>query len=83
MNDQAGHCRSCGAPVRWLTNDKTGKVAPIDVASADDGAVILAGAGRYHVLTKAEREAGVSRPRHSNHWQTCPDRAAWKERTGR
>ena len=73
MRNQFARCRSCQAEIFWCKNDTTGKTAPIDAAPDPGGPVTILDDGRYHVLTKAELEAGVSATRYSNHFQTCPD----------
>lgn len=73
-------CRSCGADVRWLTSEATGRIAPIDAAPDASGNVVIDGAGRsYQVLTAGEREASA-RPRYTNHFQTCPQRQMWAQK---
>jgi hypothetical protein len=70
------YCRSCSAPIYWLRNDTTGRPAPIDVRPVQDGPVIITADGgqlHYHVLSKAEKDAGVSVTRYANHFQTCPN----------
>ena len=65
---QLARCRSCNASIYWLKNDTTGRTAPIDARQDPTGPVTIAAEGgelRYHVLTKAELEAG--------------DRRAWEE----
>jgi hypothetical protein len=79
---EVSYCRSCGASNYWLKNDTTGRPAPIDVKADPDGSVIIAaegGALRYHVLTKAEKDAGVAVQRYTNHFQTCPNAAKHKK----
>ena len=81
-NLQLARCRSCDAAIYWLKNDSTGRPAPIDVRPSSDGPVIITvegGALAYHVLTKAEKDAGVEVERYSNHFQTCPNAAKHKK----
>jgi hypothetical protein len=60
-------------------NAATKRRAPIDVEPADDGNVIFThepGNGsdpEYRVLTKAERAAPITAPRHTSHFTTCPN----------
>lgn len=73
------HCRSCAADIFWIPNDKTGKVAPIDVRPDHTGPIILNAEGAqisYHTLTKVEREAGVEVTRFNPHFMTCPNAAS-------
>lgn len=78
MNTSARFCRTCGAQIAWLKNDKTSNVAPIDTVPVPDGPITI-NTGTdgyevvsYHVLTKVERATiDPATPRYTNHWQTC------------
>lgn len=78
-------CRSCGAPILWLTNEKTGKPAPIDAAPSAIGNVALVTGDRYAVLAKGAltlaREGGAEL--RTNHWITCTDADEWKAKAKR
>lgn len=77
-------CRTCDARIFWAINDRTGKRSPIDDVPDPDGPIVIVSGPPpvYHVLTKAEREAGTfdGAITYSNHWQTCRDRDDWKRR---
>jgi hypothetical protein len=77
------HCRSCGAEVIWARNDHTGREAPIDADPALDGNVLLLRDGTYHVLARGDPTPPADLPRHKNHYSTCPQSKAWKERQAR
>jgi len=70
-------CRSCGAPVYWLRNDRTRKWAPIEVAVNPKGNIIIEN-GQYVVVNhpRVVRDG----ERHLNHFVTCPSADQW---TGR
>lgn len=83
-----GRCRTCRADVYWLTNDHTGKRAPIDVAPTfpgKPGNVVITGGRTYHTLTDEDRAGGDIDPRalFTNHFQTCPDREKHGGRSSR
>lgn len=63
-------CRSCGAEIMWVPNERTQKMAPIEATPRPDGNVYLSlldpvlethvattadEATHYHVMTKAEK----------------------------
>jgi hypothetical protein len=64
-------CRTCGAAIFWLKHYLTGKLAPIDAEPSPDGNVLIEGVEHY--MTMAKDLFGQSdRPRHKNHFATCP-----------
>lgn len=73
-------CDGCDAEVRYLENDKTGKRAPVNVDPDPSGNVTIPERGKYHVMTKAEKEdaapslfdAGPPTDRYTLHFATCP-----------
>ena len=75
-------CRSCHAPVIWLEHVRTGKRAPIDAVAAPEGNIVVnEAAGTYRI---AENRDLVDRePLHTNHFATCPQSAAWRERSAK
>jgi hypothetical protein len=76
-------CRSCQAPILWLDSATTGKPAPIDAAPALNGNIrVDVVHGCYFVVTGEDRQAAIRHggPLHTNHFVTCPQRAAWKGR---
>ena len=86
MQTQIQHCRTCGAPIYWLKNVKTGKPAPIDaetdpekgnvLVNSEDGTyATLSRAGVYEVQ-HAAAYSGVN-PLHTNHFMTCPQAKTW------
>jgi hypothetical protein len=81
------NCRSCKAEIYWLKNTGTGKMAPIDAGPAgpaDGNIVVDLERGVYEVQPVPENRvalAGVGQLFHRNHFRTCPDQAAWRERS--
>ena len=63
-------CRSCGAAIWMLPNDRTGRRGPVDVRSSLTGPIVIVDEGEaYHVLSAHETTEQV---RYTNHFQTCP-----------
>jgi hypothetical protein len=75
-------CRSCQAPVLWLENTTTGKRAPIDAAPTPDGNIVVVDGERYQVIGGEERQDAIAQgvALHLNHFVTCPQAPAWKQR---
>lgn len=67
-------------PVYMLVNCATGKRAPIDAPSSEDGNIVFEEGGRYRVLSKGEV---ATRPRHLNHFVTCPHARSWARKSER
>lgn len=81
-------CRSCHAPVIWLEHAKTGKPAPIDAepVGARGNILIDLAAGIYRVTTVGDdRQGAIDRGEllHTNHFATCPQSKAWRERAAK
>lgn len=87
------NCEACGAPVIWVANDKTGKVAPIDLRPDPAGNILLNwSAGRpmapptsYTVLGKPDAVTPSlfeddTRPRYTSHFATCPNADHYRRR---
>lgn len=77
-------CRSCGAPVRWAVNEKTGKKMALDPAP------VMREGTRFTMSGRNDEETG-SPVVHSvkgigtglrAHFSSCPDRDKWRG-TGR
>jgi hypothetical protein len=76
-------CRSCPAEVLWLTNQRTGRPAPIDATPDTGGNVEVDDAQRtYRVLggQALEQARAGGRPLRTSHLATCPARTEWKQR---
>lgn len=77
---QQRRCDSCRAELWFLAHFITGNYAPIDVAPASDGNVIVElEHGRYRIATEKDPPG----ERHKNHYATCPQSEAWRRRRGR
>lgn len=74
-------CRSCGTEVLWLTNQNTGRRAPIDAAPSPEGNIVVdEERGVYRIVP---RESWALFPeRHLNHFVTCPQAKKWAEEKG-
>ena len=62
-------CRSCGAPIRWLTTLR-GKMIPIDLEPVPTGNVIIEGTGRARVIGSGVPSDG---PLYQSHFVSCPN----------
>lgn len=73
------HCNSCGAPIYWLKNEKSGRPAPIDARTREGGNIEIDLDKRlYRVVGK---RPGF--PLFTNHFMTCPQAKAWANHGGR
>ena len=76
------HCRSCQAPIYWVTHADGEKRAPIEVAPAPGGNILLnRKAGTYRVVSAKER-AQFAGQLHYNHFVHCPQAKHWSARRG-
>lgn len=83
---RVGRCRWCGVDVYWLKYPSTGKLAPIDLAPAPGGNIVIDLAeGTYAIVPKddltlfdATKAAGddAAATLHWNHWATCTNATA-------
>ena len=71
-------CSSCGAPVEWIRNARTGKLAPIDVDPVPDGNVLVDDVygERVYRVVRAPRGALLR----TSHFATCPDANEWRKK---
>jgi hypothetical protein len=67
------HCRSCGAPVKWVKT-ANGKNMPLDPESCEDGNIIIKGETAF-VMTAKEKANKKVGPRFKSHFATCPNAA--------
>ncbi len=87
-------CKSCGAPVLWLTHRGTGKAMPIDVEPSEDGNVILFGhpTGNTGTVTFTAFKVLSGEPLaqyrenhtqlRTSHMATCPQAADFRKPKG-
>lgn len=68
--DRKATCKSCQAAILWLTNTKSGHVAPIDAEPADDGNCVIEGE-TYRLIIPRDRPQFAGQL-HKNHFATCP-----------
>jgi hypothetical protein len=87
---RVARCRSCPAPVHWVTLTGSGKRTPVDVERQAEPARNLVAVNHATGRGRTLRDADLADARqwaargvtfHTNHYATCPDREAW--RTGR
>lgn len=71
----AATCKSCGAPVRWVSTAR-GAAIPLDPEPRDDGNIILIG-GIAHVASHVACDG----PWYVSHFTTCPNAAQHRKRT--
>ncbi len=60
-------CRSCQAPITWVTNVKTGKKVPID-GGPDCVKIVTGGHGEVDLKVTL------------SHFATCKDSASWRNK---
>jgi hypothetical protein len=76
-------CRSCQAPIVWVTHVLTGKTAPLDALAVPDGnCVYYPLDNTYRVIKKGDQILPPEEEarRHTNHFQTCKDAKGWSRR---
>lgn len=72
---------SCGAPLVFLTSQKSGKTIPVEVKAST--VYVMDPDGVHCDLVQAHvTRDGVSYPTgtHLNHFQTCPDRERFRRK---
>lgn len=80
-------CRSCHAPIVWATASATGKPMPVDREPSPVGNVMLMGLhrGGCEAIVLAGDKLAAARygghNLHLNHYVTCPDAAAWRDKS--
>ncbi len=72
------HCRSCGATIRWVTMQPSGKLMAVDDAPSPEGNIVVSG-GKASVLSKDEAKTFKGH-RFLSHFATCPDAASWRSK---
>lgn len=81
LQPRQAKCRSCGAPVFWVSIPKTGKRMPLNAAPSDNGTLVLIDADNAVVLSQDELAATTDR-RYVSHFATCPHSVAWRRARG-
>lgn len=71
----SARCRSCAAPVLWVTTEN-GKAMPVDAAPSPDGNLVLDGGTARVVAPLLETADERARPHYTSHFATCPQAAA-------
>jgi hypothetical protein len=70
-------CRSCGAPIYWLTSRVTGKTAPVDAEPTPNGSIAIDLTDATYVIVQKEARAPYQGMLCTNHFATCPSAARW------
>lgn len=78
-------CRSCGAPIVWAINGRTGNCMPVNAKPSPDGNLRIrddrseCGQVVVDVVSGAEREAlRVRGEAFLSHFSTCPQASRWR-----
>lgn len=75
-------CRSCGAPVIWLTMRPGGRRMPVDAEPADDGNILVDLAALVGVVIPATGLLEIpDEPFYLSHFATCPQANQWRRKT--
>lgn len=77
MSIQVSQCGSCGAEIYWLKHPITGKPAPIEVATSDQGNVVVNLTRGDYDLVRAEERYIHTGFLHYNHFAICPQARTW------
>lgn len=75
-------CRSCGAPIRWVTMD-TGSRNPIDPEPSDRGNLDIADPQRAKIVNRAEAEQrrAAGDELYLSHFASCPHAGRHRRRS--
>lgn len=69
-------CRSCGAPIRWVVIEKSGKRMPVDSEPSITGNIAVSGERASYVTP----DANATPMRHLSHFATCPNATSHRKR---
>jgi len=72
-------CRSCGAPVLWVTTINN-KAMPLDPEPVEDGNLFLTDEGVATVIEPGSLWDHLPIPRYVSHFVSCPDRDQWRKK---
>lgn len=71
-------CKSCGAAIRWVVMEASGKRMPLDAEETAEGNIAISPLdGRAEVVTGARRRDLLTcgEPLYRSHFATCPHAA--------
>jgi hypothetical protein len=76
-------CRSCGAPVLWITVHPGGRRMPVDAEPVAGGNLLVDLVARRGLVLTADHLAVVleetpDEPLYRSHFATCPDAILWR-----
>lgn len=66
------NCRSCGAPILFVTMQKTGKTMPLDAEPSEHGNILLSNGQGVVVKNPADARA-CGEKTYLSHFATCPN----------
>lgn len=73
-----GHCRGCGAPIRFGKEVRTGTPMPLDPTPVDDGNIWIEGYvdgfPLIHICRNAADVPAREALRYQSHFRSCPQR---------
>lgn len=73
----ADTCRSCEAPVEWVTSAKSGKPVILDLDERDDGNIVVV----ENLLGERQAEyVAKGQGNRVSHFATCPNAQDWRRR---
>lgn len=77
MSIEIARCGSCDEPIYWLKHPITNKPAPIEVATSENGNIVVNLTRGDYDLVRAEERHIHKGFLHLNHFATCPAAKAW------
>lgn len=83
MSIQVNQCGSCGAEIYWLKHPITRRPAPIEVATSDNGNIVVNLTRGDYDLVRAEDRHLHKGFLHLNHFATCPAASTYAKRGNR
>jgi hypothetical protein len=74
-------CRSCGAPVIWVTMIETRKAMPLDAEPVPNGNIVVDWRHHAGAVLTAEELAGPDElgRRYRSHFASCPQASEWRK----
>lgn len=72
-------CRSCQMPILWRKHERSDKSMPIDATPSRGGTVWLNRDNRTYRIERSGLALSFSGRLHTSHYETCPDRTAWRK----
>jgi hypothetical protein len=76
---EARPCRSCGLPILWRKHETTERAMPIDATPSPYGTIWLHHDNTTYRIETGGLKLSFAGRLHSSHYQTCPQRDAWRK----